>query len=477
MALEPLAEEDRVERHLVRGDADDAERVEERLPPFAVEPHELVVGDDRATVIPRPARVAVDVGHDRADVLLLELVEARAVLEDPADEAVVVLHVSLLPGAEGVAVEEPRPARDDLRRVVDWVRAVVLDHVGVRELRPVVREHDREELAVERVARRGVQQVEDARARLRGPRLPQEREHEPAVRELEGEEDLASVSPDDGVHLDDGRPWVRLPVGEELLVGPADAALRVGLRLGLPTPRPPAPGLGEVGAPDVEESGLDIPVDRALGDAAEDARIARYDVADGLSAEDAGREDAVHPRDERLVGVDPASRLAEGPGVVRLGALRDVEPLLQRAVVEPVAPVADVRGRPEPRADGLAELGADRVALRRAAELPVALGTAALARAGLEVRADAVRASVAPVARDPPVEDLADDRRIGATTVLRDLRDGPPQPEQEFDPAPVGFVHVFRHDGIPFFRTRPSGVRHRARREDASGKSTERRCV
>ena len=44
MALEPLAEDVRVERHLVGGDLHDAETVEEPAPVVPVGLHELVVG-------------------------------------------------------------------------------------------------------------------------------------------------------------------------------------------------------------------------------------------------------------------------------------------------------------------------------------------------------------------------------------------------------------------------------------------------
>ena len=63
---------------------------------------------------------------------------------------------------------------------------------------------------------------------LRGPRVPDEREHE-AARELHREEDPAPDGSDDGVELDGLDPEVQGEEREVVLVGAVDAALRVGL--------------------------------------------------------------------------------------------------------------------------------------------------------------------------------------------------------------------------------------------------------
>ncbi len=78
-----------------------------------------------------------------------------------------------------VAEEHLDAARDELRRVVHWVRPVLLDRLRVRELRPVVREHDREEPLEQFRPRQFPEHVEDARGGLRRLRVPEEGEGEP----------------------------------------------------------------------------------------------------------------------------------------------------------------------------------------------------------------------------------------------------------------------------------------------------------
>ena len=91
-----LPEEERVERDLVRRNADDAERVEERLALRAVPLDEHVVGRPAAE---RLAGVAVEVREREADLLLRERIEARSLLEDAPQIVVEALDVGLLRGA------------------------------------------------------------------------------------------------------------------------------------------------------------------------------------------------------------------------------------------------------------------------------------------------------------------------------------------------------------------------------------------
>ena len=161
------------------------------------------------------------------DVVLDERVERRSLRQHPADLLVVALDVGLLLRVVGIAEEHPR-APFEPRRVVLGVGAVELDHPRVGELASVVGEDDGEERPEELESRGVLQHVEDARAGLRGPRVPDEREHE-AARELHREEDPAPDGPDDGVELDGLDPEVQGEEREVVLVGAVDAALRVGL--------------------------------------------------------------------------------------------------------------------------------------------------------------------------------------------------------------------------------------------------------
>ena len=98
-----------------------------------------------------------------------------------------------------------------------------------------------------------------------------------------------------------------------------------------------------------------------------------------------------------------------------LRGVRDVEALPERAGVLLVAPVADVRRPAELRAHPadvvLAHLEAFALALER--DLPPG-GSPVDLRAGVEVHAYCVRASVAPVAPDHPVLDLVGYRGLRA---------------------------------------------------------------
>ena len=275
MPLELLPEKDRIERDLVRGDLHDAEPVEERPAGLAVEPDELVV---RRAAVQDAARVAVDVREYEVDVVLAERVEARSVLEDPADLSVVALDMGFLRRAVGIAVEEMDPARDFLRRVVDRVRAVLLDHLGIGELRAVVGKYDEEQLSEEFRSSDLPELVEHPRASLRCLRVPEESEHD-AARKIDREEHLASDAADDGVQFGTLLDPVRLAEHDEFPVGPADAAFRVGLRLLRFLSSPAAAGFGEVSADDVEEPARDVVVDRALLDTVEDLGIVVDDVA------------------------------------------------------------------------------------------------------------------------------------------------------------------------------------------------------
>ena len=448
MAFELHSEQNGVECHLVARDAADAESVEEFLSALSVSFDEDVVGRFPSEPV---ARVAVDVRHREVHVLLHERVERRPVLEDAPDFAVIAFDVRFLARAVGIAVEQADAAGNAFRRVVDGIGSVELDAVGIAELGPVVRDDDREDLAGKHGARDFPGQVDDPRAGLCCSGVAEKGEHQPAVVELEREQHLSPDLSDDGVHLDDGEIGVGLAVGDQLVVRPSDAAFRVRLRLGLPRFGFSSSGERKVARIHVEEPGLDVSVDGAFRDALEDFRVAGHHVSDGLVPENAGREDLVHLGDTVVVGMDAASGFPERPRVVRLCAVRDVEPLLQRAGVESLASVADVGRAPESRADGLPELGADREALRRRSEEPLrVVSVSPDSRTGVVVRADAVGASVSAADPDPAVGDFPLDRRVGSSPVGGYLRDRPSQSEQEFNPASVVSVHVFRHVGFPF---------------------------
>ena len=197
LLLELLAEEDRVEDDALGVDAADAELLQELAPALTVERDERVV---RRLPVERGTRCGVDVREHEADVLLRQRVEGRALDEDPPDLLVVALDVGLLLRVVRVAEEDVR-APFELRGVVLRADAVELDHLRVRELGSVVREHDWEQDLEELRPRDVLEHVEDARAGLGCPRVPEEREHE-AAREHQREEHLPANGSDDRVQLD-----------------------------------------------------------------------------------------------------------------------------------------------------------------------------------------------------------------------------------------------------------------------------------
>ena len=455
VALELLAEEDRVERDLVRGDLDDAERVQELLPGLSEPPHERVVG---RLVVEDAARAACDVACDEVDVVLRERVERDAVQQGASLLAVLALDVRLLRGAVGVAVEQVDAARQELRRVVLRVGPPLLDHVGVREPRAVVRE-DHEEQPLEQLRpRRLPQHVEDARAGLGGLPVPEEHEHE-ASRQDHREEDPAADAPDHGVEL---RPFLHLVDAAELQerpVVPPGPALRVRPGLLPLLPGLAAARLGEVSALRVEEPARDVVVHGALLDGAERLRVVRGHVPHGLPPRDAGGEHRVHPRERLRVRVDARARVVQEALPVRLRPVGDVEALHHRAGLEVPASVADAGRDVQPPAPLLDEVRADLEAPRRAVERPLrVLSVAPDARACVEARADAVRAPVAPVARDRAVDCLVEDGGLAATPVFRYLGGSPAQLEEEVHALPVLDCHLPCHVGVSF----PFGCRHPA---------------
>ena len=387
------------------------------------------------------------------DVVLCERVEGRSLRQHPADLLVVALDVRLLLRVVRVAEEHPR-APLELRRVVLGIDAEELDHLRVGELASVVREDDGEDCLEEFEPCDVLQHVEDARRGLRSPRVPDEREHE-AARELHREEDLAPDGPDDGVELDGLDPEVQREEREVVFVGAVDATLRVGFghrELLLRPPFPAAAGLDEVGAPDTEEPRVREPVDGALAEAVEPLGVRAHHHGDGLPARLHGDgERGAHVGAFGVGDLRPAARLREGSAVVRLCDIGDVVALPERAARLPVASVADVRGVAEVVADPLPEVLAHLEALPLALERdPLPVRVAVDLRAGLEVLADGVRASVVPVAPAHAVLHLVRDRRDRASVHRRQLGEC----QSTFKPVGDAFSRVERHmlchDVIPF---------------------------
>ena len=352
------------------------------------------------------------------------------------------------PDAEGIRVPDLHSAGKEFRRVVLGIGAVVLDHARIGELDPVVPEDRREERTEEVGPREFPEHVEDARTGLRGLRIAQEAEREPAFGEDHREKNLAADRSDDGIEFarDDARvefePFVHL---EECA---SDAACRIRLRLRALMVFLAPPGVGQVAAPCGEESVLKPSVDGAWRKTAERLGVGADDCGHGLPVAYGRGEDLVHLPDRLVVRTNSGTGETAESLIGGLRGAGDVELLVQGARTLPLASVADVRELRETLADRLAEVGARLEASRRVLAQGVpGRGHGALL-ADVEVRADSVRASVSPVARDSVLEELLPDCGRGPAPVLGHLIGGASAGGEEFQPVPVVEFHVF-HRSFP----------------------------
>ena len=344
------------------------------------------------------------------DLFLFQAVEGRTLRQYPSHEQMVVLDVRLLGRAVRIAVEHPGPARE-LRGIVLRIHAEELDHLRIRELRSVVAKYRGEELHEEFESRDVLQHVEDAGARLRGLRVPEEGEHESAG-EHHREQHLAVNRPHHGVDFDRLYPEVEPEEREVVLIGSSDPAFRVGLRDGFPRLRRLAAAhVRHVAALHVEQLRVRVVVDAPFAEAVKGRGGGGHHGVNRLSAAfDRVFERGVHVGEFVFVRMRATPGIAEYPFVVALSGLGVVEALPQRAGVLLVAAVADIRGLLELRARlaavVLAHLEALALVLER--DLP-SVGVAVYLRTGLEVLAYGVGASVALVAPDHPVPDFVAD--------------------------------------------------------------------
>lgn len=277
--------------------------------------------------------------HHQVDLLLGVWVHGLPLGDYAADELVVVLAGALLLALPRVAVED---LAEDLTRA-----GVHLDGARVRELAAIVGDEDREEACIGVVAEQRAQAVEHSHHRGRVVAVPDEGEHQPAVREMDGEQALLlhALLPLDGVHLDDGHIGVLLPEGEVVGIGPADPAglvlLHVLLAALLPLLVAHLAGQVEV-ADSVEDACIYIGVD-GLGAVADGLLTDRPDdVVDGLPLGDPRLEGGAELH--RLVLADDETRAASAQCmlVLRLRLLRPVYMLLQIAVWPARASVAHI---------------------------------------------------------------------------------------------------------------------------------------
>ena len=277
-----------------------------------------------------------------------------------ADELVVALHVRLLVGGVGLAVEyggEP-------------AAVVELDGRGVRELASVVGEDDgeepREHLAPP-VAAALLQGVDDGRehaqhafARLR---VDEEREHEAERVEDERQQGLPAPGALDRVHLHDAHARIALHEREVVLPCPAHAAGLVHPVLhALALARLDHARPGQAPALRRQQPSVDVAIDGFFGDR-EPVGIGCHGRMDALPLRREVVQQGVEGEQLALRDVRARARLGEDRLVVLLRLAMQVVALPQYAPALVRAPVADERRVVQPRALLLHERGTVRVAL------------------------------------------------------------------------------------------------------------------
>ena len=434
LAVEDVAKQEGMERHVVRRNFDDAESFKE---PRAVVPELFDEGIERRLVAERSPRVTGNMGKNGVDFVLVQAVERHAVFEDPAHLAVFPLHMRLLARAIGVAVEQVHSPRKEPPWIAPRVRAEVLNHFGVGKFRSVVREDDEEEFSEQVGARRLPEHVEKPGAGVGCLSVSQKRKHQ-AAGKLHREEDLAADDSDDRVQFRPLRDVVDAAELQKRLVVAPGAAFGLGPGAFLLPLGTASAGFRQIGAPGVEKPPVDVVVDGALGHAGKDARVVRDDIADGLAFEKARGEDRVHPGKLFVCRLDAHARIVQEAFPVGLRAVGDIEPLGQRAGTKAPASVADVGRDGEMPANGLGEVRASFEALRRVlAQRAVSGGAEDAPGAGLEMGAQAVGAPVAALADDGAADDFPQDCRLRSSAVLGDLAGRGLDGKQELDPLSV----------------------------------------
>ncbi len=407
------------EEDLVGGDLLDGELIEQFS---SVEESEEVAG---GFVLEGRPRVAVDVAHERVDVGLRQVVKGGSLRQDHADELVVALDAGLLVRGARIAVEDA---------CAPLAGRVQFQGFWIGELGTVVGEQDGEQAPETVGSGQRPEPTEDVDDRLRVVAVPEEGQHEARADELQGQQDLATPAPDNGIHLDRGN--IRIGGDEREVVGvrASDAALGVDLVFdGLARPGLEHADAGHVAVFGGQQASGDVAVDR-LQMKIEAIGVVDEDMMDGLSFLDERTDQGVETEQFGLGDVRPAARLNQDIAIVPVSGFVDVVLFAQDAAGFFLAAVADEGSPGELRANVFLEVRANAVAARTSGAAPDAvrlvhaqLPTVAVRTVGAAV-GDPAKSSL--VAGDAPGKDLPRQGRMMLAELGGDLFERSTLPER-----------------------------------------------
>ena len=172
----------------------------------------------------------------------------------------------------------------------------VFNFLRIGKLTSVIRKDNRKQSVKQFRPKHLVQCIDDTDDGTRGVGIPQERQHEPGLDEMDGEQAFAADPPDDAVHLDDRRFRIIRKELLEIRIVPPGPAPPVHLELRLFITRA-VPGLaGQVDVPDIKELGVDVIIQGLLA-AHQVIHMMQVDLMQGLSIPHKGADDPVDPCD------------------------------------------------------------------------------------------------------------------------------------------------------------------------------------
>lgn len=195
--------------------------------------------------------------HHQADVVLRVDVKGSAFGNETADEFVIALSRTFLPGRLRIAVKDPGAA-------VPF--RVQLDSRRIGELTAVIRKYDLKDLLEMVSADTVIDPIEDVSNGLGIIVVTEKSEHEFSLHEVDRQKDLSAFSALDGIHLCNGQIRMLLHELQEEIKGPANAAFLVDFQVLLFLTDPETDLARQINVFGGDKSCVDEPVDRTLAD-------------------------------------------------------------------------------------------------------------------------------------------------------------------------------------------------------------------
>ena len=305
---------------------------------LSVEGAEHLAGRLVAELLPH---VGIDMAHQKINVLLGEAVEAHPLGKHSANHLVRNLAAAFLVGTLRVAIKDFR-SHGSLR--------VVFDGGGIRELAPPVCQKDGKQLTEHLPPKDLVHVVKTTRDRPGVVSFPKEREHERTVREIDGQEDTASLASFDGIHFHGIDVRNGLQISQVILIGASLVALLIHAHSPFLFAYPVADFSRKINVADGKEPCVNVVVNGLLVQH-DRVRVGGADMMDGLSLPHQGRDDAVEACNLLAGNGKTLAAFAELRFVFSLRLLGRIQLPLQAARASLLASEADVRRLAQPSAD------------------------------------------------------------------------------------------------------------------------------